>query len=183
MTSATEQALDQLITSFGELYRDSEGPFIDYDPEWPSDCYRGEPDSDGRICWRPTRQQRSHDLFQGLSAALETEIHPDLITYYGRYWSDPIPATYTDGDLSLLFVWNDEDYERLRGNLIGHALTKRKQKRPLTFFFACTEPEDLILSLDNSSGSVVLEEPGRPPIREVAPSLAAFLQQLTPRRI
>jgi SecY interacting protein Syd len=48
-------------------------------------------------------------------------------------------------------------------------------------FFACTEPEsDLFLAVDNTSGAVMLERPGYKPIRQVAPSLAAFIATLEP---
>ncbi len=62
--------------------------------------------------------------------------------------------------------------------LIGHALTQRRRKLPLTLFFACTEPEDFILSVDNVSGQVVLEQPGQAPMRVIAESLADFIGQL-----
>ena len=81
------------------------------------------------------RQTQLHPLFEGLEKALELEIHSDIKAYYNRYWSDPIPARFEDGDLSLLFVWNDEDFERLRGNLIGHAMAKHKIKAATDIFF------------------------------------------------
>lgn len=183
MPTSLPQALDQFIERYLELYRDTPAglPLIDYDADWPSECYQGPADRNHQSPWKPVRQTTTNPLFDGLSAALETEIHRDIRDYYNRYWSDPIAASSADGDLSLLFVWNDEDFERLRANLIGHALNKRRQKLPLTLFFACTEPEELVLSLENSSGRILLEQPGQPPIREIAPSLEEFLHQLSPR--
>ena len=80
--------------------------------------------------------------------------------------------------MALLQVWNQDDFDRLIGNLIGHALAKRRSKSPLTLFFACTDQDDYFLSLDNRSGRVLLEQPGVPPVRQVAENLTEFLQRL-----
>lgn len=159
-----------------------------YDPEWQSACYQVEPTEhpqpNAQVPWRPVRQEENHSMFQRLSEALEVSVHPDLIAFYSRYWSDPLPARSSDGELSLLQVWNDDDMERLRSNLIGHALMLRKQKRPLTFFFACTEPDgDYFLSIDNETGVVLLEQPGKKPLRKLADSLADYLDTLEPLKI
>lgn len=155
-----------------------------FDKHWPSLCYINEERDGTTVGWRPTRQLESNDMFIRLSAALEEEVHPDIIDFYSRYWSDPLPASSVDGELSLLQVWNEEDLERLRSNLIGHALAKRQQKRPLTFFIACPEPDDdYFISVDNYSGEVWLEKPGKPPIRKLASNLAEFINELTPRPI
>ncbi|WP_207061968.1 SecY-interacting protein [Motiliproteus sp. SC1-56] len=185
MSTPLEHALDNFIERFIEAQQTATGalPQIEFDPEWPSPCYQGTAGAGNKVAWKPVRQQTPHPLFDGLATALETEIHPDLRAYYQRYWSDPIPARCAEGDLSLLFLWNEEDYERLRGNLVGHALAKKKQRQPLTLFFACTEPEDYVLSLDNTSGVVLLEQPGRKPLREVAGSLTDFIQRLEPRTL
>lgn len=185
MPLTLDQAIDQFIEQFLALYRTDQIPMptSEYDTDWLSSCYQSSAEDGVDVPWKPVRQKNLHPLFEGLESALETPIHPDLKSYYGRYWSDPIPATFKNDDLSLLFVWNDDDYERLRANLIGHALSKQKIKQPLTFFFACTEPDELVLSLENSSGKILLEKPGRPPLREVAPSMAEFFKQLVPRKI
>ena len=185
--SALSDSLDNFMHRFLTLYRDTDKglPLIEFDSDWPSSCHQTSdhtPAYDGELIpWRPVLQQRQHDLFIGLTNALETPIHPDICTYYSRYWSDPILASCRGDKLSLIFVWNDDDYERLRGNLIGHTLNKRRQNIPLSLFFACTEPEDLVLTVENDTGVVLLEQPGnKKPIREVASSLAEFIDELIP---
>ncbi len=175
-------SLDSFVTAFIQRHQQHHHclPHIDYDPQWPSECYQQTTATGEPVPWVPVLQQQTPELFQGLAHALETDIHPDIVRYYTRYWSDPLPASFNGDRLNLLFVWNDEDYERLRGNLIGHALTQRRRKLPLTLFFACTEPEDFILSVDNASGQVMLEQPGQAPLRVIAESLAAFIGQLKP---
>jgi len=43
-----------------------------------------------------------------------------------------------------------------------------------------TDEEDFILTVVNESGEVALEQVGKEPSQILAPSLAAFLEQLTP---
>ncbi|MBY4677977.1 SecY-interacting protein [Marinobacterium arenosum] len=178
-TSTVTGQLDRLIDRLAEL--NPEPPQTAYDNDWPSACYLHQADDGQPVPWRPVRRDDSEDMFARLAAALEQPIHPDLVAYYCRYWSDPLPAQCPDGELSLLQVWNPDDMERLRGNLIGHALAKRKQRQPLTLFFATTEPDgNYFLSIDNQSGEVWLEQPGKKPLRKLADSLADFLATVEP---
>ncbi len=177
---ATISALEQFVNQWLQLHQ--KRPTVIYDSKWPSSCHQNQPGTDGEPClWQPVPQHPATDMFQRLSAALEVEVHPSLEAYFTQFWADPLLATAPDGDLVLLQVWNEEDMERLRANLVGHALAKHKQKRPLTFFFACTEPDDGILSVMNDDGSIWFEYPGKPPVRKVADNLPEFLSTLTPR--
>ncbi|RTE64592.1 SecY-interacting protein [Amphritea opalescens] len=182
--------IDAFVEQAIKLQLDQIGrpPLTTYDPEWPSDCLRGETEPDESIQWLPERQADNnnscHDMFDRLEQALGYSIHTDLRTWYSRYWSEPLPATSEWGDLSLLFLWSDKDCERLRGNLVGHLLTKQKQKQPATLFFACTEPDgEKFISIDNQTGEIWLEQPGKKPIMKLADSLALFLDMLTPKTI
>lgn len=181
-TSANQvaAALDRLI----ERYRERCGALeAEYDPEWRSPCELADDAAaaSGRVRWEPLRRPVEVDLFAGLERALEAPIHPAIKTYYGRYWSGHLETRAPDGHVSLLQIWNEADADRLIENLIGHALAKRRARAPFTVFFACTEPDsELFLSVDNETGEVLLEEPGRKPLRVVAASLAEFLDTLTP---
>ncbi len=175
-------ALDDFVRRYLAAYPDL---WDVYDPHWRSPCETGEPQSgpDGelRVPWQPLRRHGPVDDFAGLERALEFPIHEDVRRYYGRYWSGGLEAEAPEGHVSLLLLWNGEDADRLVENLIGHALAKRRARSPFTVFFACTEPDsDLFLSIDNDTGCILLEEPGRPPRREVAPTLADFLTTLAP---
>lgn len=156
-----------------------------HDPDWPSPCESGEPflDDDGerRVRWRPVRREPGAEDFASLERALELPVHADIKRYYGRYWSGGLEAEAPEGHVSLLMLWSPRDAERLVENLIGHALAKRRARSPFTVFFACTEPDsELFLSVDNETGQVLLEEPGRKPLKVVAASLGAFLATLEP---
>ncbi|WP_210396835.1 SecY-interacting protein [Motiliproteus sediminis] len=182
MPVTVTQALDRFIEHYlqAQLARYGDLPRLEHDPDWPSPCLQGEPDPQGLQRWQPVLQSEPTDLFERLAEALGEPVHNDIAAYYSRYWSDPLRASCATGDLSLLFVWNAEDLERLRGNLIGHLLDCRRRKRPDALFFACTEPEDYVLSIDNQSGEVLLEQPGSPKFDIVAPSLAGFIDSLRP---
>ncbi|MEX2327598.1 MAG: SecY-interacting protein Syd [Pseudomonadales bacterium] len=151
-----------------------------HDPDWRSPCEIEVIGAEGKCRWKPVKQARPVD-FAGLANALEAPIHEDIAAYYGSYWSGNFEARSFEGPVSLIQLWNDEDFERLIGNLIGHAIAKQRARQPFTVFFATTDPDsELFLSIDNESGKVLLEEPGRPPIKEVEQSVAAFLDRLTP---
>ena len=80
----------------------------------------------------------------------------------------------------MLQVVNSEDFERLQQNLIGHLLMKQRLRQAPTLFFGLTDEEDFILTVVNESGEVALEQVGREPANILAPSLAVFIEQLTP---
>jgi SecY interacting protein Syd len=82
--------------------------------------------------------------------------------------------------VTLVQVWSDRDFDRLVVNLLGHALQKTRAKAELTLFIATTDEEELFLSVENASGRVLLESPGQPPVREVAPRLEDLLVRVDP---
>ena len=86
-----------------------------------------------------------------------------------------------EGGVTLIQIWNDRDFDRLVENTLGHAMAKQRIKAPLTLFIASTDEGELMLSVENDTGRVVLEEPGSLPIRDVSASLAEFLDRLQPR--
>lgn len=176
---------DTLDTFFEHYAKSRESLVTSHDPDWPSPCELGEPwrdESGGQIVqWHPVRRHATADDFSGLETALEMPIHPDIKTHYGRYWSANLEAKAPDGHVSLIFLWNQEDSNRLVENLISHAVACRHNRLPFSVFFACTEPDsDLFLTINNESGAVQLEEPGKRPLRIVSENLADFLELLVP---
>lgn len=155
----------------------------EYDPTWRSPCEIGTPkpfDSYTAVPWRPTRRNTSDDFSQ-FEQAVETIVHPSIKQYFGAYWSGCLEATSVHGPVSLIFLWNDEDRERLLENLIGHALTQKRYRLDFSIFFACTTPDSrLFLAVNNATGAVQLERPAYKAEKIVAPSLAEFLGELTP---
>ena len=181
MSIATKAALERLLYRYVENCRHLTGsdPLQAHDPAWPSECQAGEPDERGMIRWQPRARERPAD-FGGLERALEVEVHPDIKSFYGSYWAGTIDLEAEEGGVTLIQVWNDDDFDRLVKNILGHAIAKQRIGAPLTIFIACTDEGELMLSVENDTGQVVLEEPGSLPIRVVSPTLTAFLDRLTP---
>jgi SecY interacting protein Syd len=182
---SVQTALSQFVSHYEKSYPELTEIF---DPEWRSPCETSEPyqDDDGivRVPWSPLARglkvPEEHD-FAGLENALETEIHPDIKAYYGSFWSGGLEAEAPQGHVSLILLWNAEDASRLIENLIGHALAKRRARAPLSVFFACTDQDsELFLSVENTTGEVLIEKPGHKPVDVVAGSLASFIDSLVP---
>lgn len=150
-----------------------------FEQDWLSPCQIGEPDESGYIRWQPVLREELVD-FSDVERALEIELHPDIKLYFSHYWSNNIDAQTQRGHLQLLQAWNQEDFERLLQNIIGHVLMKRKLKQKITVFFAVTDEDDFILSVDNDSGKVMLEQVGLEAQEVLANSLSEFFEQLTP---
>lgn len=152
---------------------------VDYDDDWPSDCYASSGSKGESVIWQPIKRSGlAH--FNDLEKALEMEIHQDIVSYYSAYWSNNLSAQTNQGELQLLQPWNHDDFDRLQQNLVGHILMKRRLKQPDTLFFALTDADDFILTLDNASGEVMLEQVGLLPKEVLAPNLATFIQSLEP---
>lgn len=148
------------------------------DPEWPSLCEFENVAE--RSHWRPI-EQTTPLSFEGLANAAEVPIHPDIQHFYSGFWAGSLQGKTDEGPLSLIQLWNEEDFERLIENLVGHLFMKVRSKQPFTVFFATTEEDsELFLSIDNATGKVLLEEPGKPPLREVETDIATFLNRLEP---
>jgi SecY interacting protein Syd len=181
MSADVKAALERLLRRYVDHRERVTGslPTQDFDSAWVSHCQIGAPNADGIIHWKPRERDTVAD-FTGLERALETEIHPDIKSFYGSYWSGVLELRAEEGGVTLIQIWNDDDFDRLIENILGHAMAKLRKKEPLTIFVACTDEEEHILSVDNETGQVLLEEPGNAPIRAVSPTLAEFLDRLEP---
>ncbi|WP_299074159.1 SecY-interacting protein [uncultured Paraglaciecola sp.] len=155
---------------------------LEYDDEWPSDCYTSTGKLGDKVSWQPVKRHQTAN-FNDLENALEMTIHKDVVSYFSSYWSDNLNAETSNGNLQLLQPWNQQDFERLQQNLVGHILMKRRLKQPDTLFFALTDEDDFILTVDNISGEVMLEQVGLVPKEVVAPNLAVFIQSLQPSTV
>lgn len=180
MSEKVIAALDDFVQKYKDAAKTNpEMLLVEYDNDWPSECYKQSGSTGDRVNWQPIK--RSGDFnFSDLEVALEMKIHQDVISYYSAYWSDNLNAKTDNGYLQLLQPWNQDDFERLQQNLIGHILMKRRLKQPETFFVALTDEDDFILTVNNNSGEVMLEQVGLVPKEVVAPSLAVLIQSLQP---
>lgn len=175
-----QAALDNFIKLYIQAHQQQESPMVvQYDDQWLSDCHTQDAQQGEWVQWQPVMRQE-HDSLNDLEQALELKIDPQLKHYYCRYWSNNLKAKTEKGGLELLLPWNQDDFERLQQNLIGHVLMKRRLGQPETLFFAVTDEEDFIITVDNNSGNVMLEQVGLEPTEVLADDLASFLEQLIP---
>ena len=79
--------------------------------------------------WYPSLQIPKMS-FNGFEAAIDQPVHADLKAFYLSLWSGALPCLFDSLPISLIQIWNPDDFERLIGNLIGHF--KRKKMRAKT---------------------------------------------------
>ena len=182
------QTLQQFSKQFVSQHQDvhSHLPIIEHDKEWPSLCETVETEhnalSKGQVFWQPVNIEGEQTLsFDNVESALEMTLHQDIKTYFTTFYSESLDATCEEGELSLLFAWNKDDFQRLQENLIGHILMKQRLKQEETVFFAVTDEEDMIISIDNETGNVWVERVGCEPHKKLADSLSQFISTLSPK--
>lgn len=183
MKTPALQLKENILTfsrSFLEQYQEKlhHLPLVEHDEQWPSLCLKEKFD-ESFMCWQPVEMVPSLS-FDNLESALDITIHPSIIEYFTTIYSDSIPATCSEGHLQLLFAWSESDFARLQENLIGHVLMKQKLKQAVTLFFAVTDDENIMLSVDNQTGEVWAERVGCKPHKKIAESLADFIKSLQP---
>ncbi len=185
------EILQQFSKQFINQYQHEHShlPIIEQDDEWCSPCEISDKESTtdhnvlskGQVFWQPASIDKKQQLnFDNVESALELTLHSDIKTYFTAIYSESLDATCEEGDLSLLFAWNKDDFQRLQENIIGHILMKQRLKQTETIFFAVTDEEDMIISLDNDTGAVWVEQVGCKPHKKLADTLAQFLNTLTP---
>ena len=189
MTLTITEQLDNFVSSYVEL-GEPDKLVIPYDEEWPSECYvenesgmarnHGNSKERGMVAWRPVRQTETLS-FSNVEDAMSLTLDPQYCVFFTRYFSDSLKATAPQGECELLQVWNKDDFERLQQNLIGHLLMKQRLNQAPTLFFGLTDEEDFILTVVNETGEVALEQVGKPAQKILAPSLAHFIADLSPR--
>ncbi|MDT0602286.1 SecY-interacting protein [Thalassotalea castellviae] len=153
-------------------------PLVEHDEQWPSPCLQNKFD-EKLMCWQPVEMQPALS-FANLEDALDLVIHPSIVHYFTTIFSENIPASCSEGHLQLLFAWSEDDFARLQENLIGHVLMKQKLKQTVTLFFAVTDDDNIMLTVENESGEVWAERVGCKPHKKIADSLTDFIASLQP---
>ena len=176
LSSSIRLFSQQYVEAFKQQFNHS--PLVEVDENWPSPCII-QPFDEQLNEWQP--QDIEQELtFNNVEQALAIELHPDIRQYFTTIFSENIAATCEHGELSLLFAWSEGDFSRLQENIIGHILMKQRLKQEITVFFAVTDEEDMIVSVDNNTGAVWVERVGCQPHKKLAESLAEFLNNVSP---
>lgn len=186
MNQRFENVWDAFIQSYVDASNEqNRGLITTYEPEWPSQCVNlssigGVKNEEGEDCeWCPVKYNDQPSL-ENLASALEITIPADFETLMGRYYSLDLNAEHERGPLTILQVWNEQDYERLQKNLIAHVLMKRRLKQADTLFFALTDEDDIVISIELDTQAVVLEPVGKPAQEVLSDNLHDFIAALRP---
>lgn len=174
-------ALDALLKRFVSSIKLETGllPVLTDSGLGDSECIRGIDASESGQHWRPVERADSK-IFEGLEQALELRFPDALKIFYGSFWSESIYVEHSSGLVfQLIQLWNPEDEERLKENILGHVFAKRKNRLPINYFIACTDGNEVVC-LDHESGKVILERPGYRSHQVLAESLDQFLLELNP---
>ncbi|MGY5452913.1 SecY-interacting protein [Agarivorans sp. MS3-6] len=177
MSSLISKPLATIFSEFERQWQNTAYPQVDYDAKWLSPCIIGEPLSQV-VSWHPVIRDIAGD-FSGIEAALELQIHPSIKAFYGDYFSEILAVDFQDNTIELVQAWNDQDFDMLLENIIGHVLMQRRLKQAETVFIASTEDEMQVVSINNNSGEIVLEQLGKGVDRVLASTLEEFLAQLS----
>jgi SecY interacting protein Syd len=182
-------SLEQFHTAYIDLIGNGDSLMMtEFDSDWLSPCIQLSEESlatmtnGSAVPWKPVKRDANLNL-DNLASALEIDIDPQLSALFCSYFSHDLPASAQRGDLDIIQVWNEDDFERLQKNLIAHVLMKRRLKHDDTLFFATTDQEEFIISLDVNTGNVMLEQVGKVPQEVLAPDIATFISGLTPRPV
>lgn len=163
--------LQQAATSHPQLM------VTEFEPQLASPCYVDEV-NEGELCsWQPVLMEGNYS-FANIENALQLTLNEQFCMYFTTYWSFNLQVRAAQGNCELLQVCSDSDFARLQENLIGHLLMKQRLKQPPTLFFGLTDEDDFILTVDNASGEVMLEQVGKLPSRCLASDLATFVDGL-----
>ncbi|MCL6744118.1 SecY-interacting protein [Kosakonia sp. R1.Fl] len=143
----------------------------------PSPCIISS--TDKYVIWQPkpfVPERNVNPIEQAMEIVVQTPLH----TFYTTQFAGDMTARFGELTLTLLQTWSEDDFVRMQENLIGHLVTQKRLKLSPTLFIATLDSELDVISLCNLSGEVVKETLGTRQRTVLAPSLAAFLDQLEP---
>ena len=170
-------SIREALGSFLARYVEKYGPEAEFDPEWPSRCVAGEPDEGEMVRWQPVAMQVTPS-FEDVEEMTGVAMHPDAAAFYGSWWAGEVGARHGDHVVLLNTVWNPEALDGFVGDLRDHLEGQEQAGLPRQTIPVAGTDSDLYFALDAKTGEIVLEEPGHPPLKVVAPSLVSFLAHL-----
>lgn len=130
------------------------------------------------VLWLPL-SSNTHTL-DIVEEVINIKIHPDAHLFYGTQYAGDMRAMLGDLSLSLVQVWNEDDFSRLEKNLIAHLMMQKKLKRNPSIFIGSTDDDTQIISIDNITGNIVIEKLIENEVIVIAKSLDEFLTEIKP---
>lgn len=175
--NTSEDAMDALMVRYQDAHPVR---YTEYVKEWDSPIY-GKVIDDDTVEWTPRRQEAPLS-FAELETALELTFHHSIKTLFGRWYAGDLSLKFEGHPVNLLQIQSTEDGERLLANQAGHILMKRRLKQPETVFIGLGgDNDDLLVSIQNDTGSVGLEWVGQPQHEVLSDSLQDWLQHCEPQ--
>jgi len=175
----TAAALNGFTTRYCDAWHEEKGT-------WPqSEAYTDIPSpciitaSGGTVTWQPQPFTAGQNV-NAVERAMDIVVQPAIPAFYATQFAGDMTARFAGQQMILLQTWNEDDFQRVQENLIGHLVTQKRLKLSPTFFIATLESELDVISVCNLSGEVVRETLGTRKRQTLAPSLADFLNQLHP---
>ncbi len=178
-------ALEKFLSEYQQAYREKlgEAPRF-YAQGEASECLIiGEASSEREedpVLWKAVNRSEPAN-FDNVAHALSLTLHPDINAFYGTKFAAPVLFDSDFGEGELLQVWNQQDFEYLQQNIIGHLMMKAKLKQEPTWFIGVLGDGDMMITVNNDTGAVYQETPGEEQTQKLADSLEAFLENIRPR--
>lgn len=174
--------MSKLLLEFTQRYIDlwqtryQTTPYSTHYADLPSPCVI-KTDANG-VFWLP--QLENKHSFAIAEEVMNLKINPAANDFYCVQFAGDLSAKWQEHTISLIQIWNDEDFRHFELNLLQHLEMQRKRKLRPTIFIGTTEDERQLISIDNQTGTILLETLGEKTPFELAPSLELFLNQLIP---
>jgi SecY interacting protein Syd len=134
------------------------------------------PDAEDWIQWRPVPRSSQEEVLE-LERELGLQFHPTLKDLWGSYWFADVGGRFNDRFVELDGVYPGHGGFGLRETLVGYqrAHQGRLDKIPV----GLESRVDLLLVVDNATGSVEIEDYERRTFEPLAGSLAELITGLS----
>lgn len=130
------------------------------------------------VCWLPQPFTLPPTL-SAVERGVEIALQPAAVAWYTSQFAADMEVHWRGEEITLLQVWNEDDFQRLQENLIGHLVMKRRLKQSPTLFIAATPHDTEIISICNLSGEVIREALGTKKRQVLSANVSDFLTECT----
>ncbi len=176
---AIHDAQDRFFGRYLDAVRAATGalPLSEDDTENPSPCFVEGADESELRAWRPVPRDASNDVLAALEHAIGATLHRDVRAWFERWWSLPIEGAWNDETVVLGCAASERELVVLldaASRSLGRNGFPKETSVPVAVLH-----DGRRVRVGNVSGRVwILGSDGQEIL--VAPSLAAFLDEVTP---
>lgn len=174
--------LDNTLTQFTQRYVDLWQKTFNHEPKSTELYGISSPcitmTNDKAVFWLPV--MATHFSLNIVEQVMNITLHTDAHLYYETQYAGDMSAQWDNLTLTLIQVWNDEDFSRLEQNLIAHLTMQKKLKRQPSIFIGTTDDATKIITIDNLTGKIILDNLVENQLHILANDLNSFLSQLKP---